>query len=171
MAAVAYTSRVASGDYYRGERTREYRHIDVVPDLERAEIREIYAKRGFAGDLLDRIVDTITSNKDVWVAVMMTEEHGLADMSKQESLRSAWLVGVSSLVGSLLPLAPFLIAPVKVASAAAVALAAAALFSLGAYKAKATVGRPWKSGLELASIGTVSALLGYAIGSFFQVAP
>jgi predicted membrane protein (TIGR00267 family) len=169
MAAVAYTSSIASGDYYRGERAREYRHIEAVPALERAEIREIYERKGFTGDLLERIVDTITSNKDVWVAVMMTEEHGLADTTKRASLRSAGVVGLASLVGSLLPLGPFFLAPVKAAACTSVVLSAAVLFALGAYKAKATVGRPWKSGLELACIGTVSALLGYAIGSIFQV--
>ncbi|HLK38260.1 MAG TPA: VIT1/CCC1 transporter family protein [Polyangiaceae bacterium] len=170
MAAVAYTSSIASGDYYRGERAREYRHIAAVPELERAEIREIYVRKGFDGELLDRIVETITGDKEVWVAVMMAEEHGLTDTSRSASLRSASVVGIASLVGSLLPLGPFVLAPVKAASWVAVVLSAAALFALGAYKAKATVGRPWKSGLELACIGTVSALLGYGIGSIFQTA-
>jgi predicted membrane protein (TIGR00267 family) len=170
MAAVAYTSSVAAGDYYRGERAREYRHVDAVPELERAEIRDIYARKGFDGELLDRIVETITKNKDVWVAVMMTEEHGLADTSKRASLRSAWIVGVASLVGSLVPLLPFLFAAVTPAAIAAVLLSAAALFAMGAYKAAATVGHPVKSGVELACIGTISALLGYGIGSVFNVA-
>jgi len=170
MAAVAYTSSVALGDTYRGERAREYRHIEAVPELERSEIREIYARKGFTGELLDRIVETITSNKDVWVAVMMSEEHGLKDTTVRASLRSACVVGLASLFGSLLPLGPFALVPVRAAASAAVVLSAAALFALGAYKAKATVGRPWKSGLELACIGTVSALLGYATGSIFQVA-
>lgn len=169
MAAVAYTSSAALGDYYRGEREREYRHIETVPALERAEVREIYSKKGFGGDLLDRIVETITNNKDVWVAVMMAEEHGLAETSKYASLRSALVVGVSSLIGSLLPLVPFVVVRLNVATVASVVLSAVALFALGAYKAFTTVGRPWKSGLELAAIGTASALLGYGIGSVFQV--
>jgi predicted membrane protein (TIGR00267 family) len=168
MAAVAYTSSLAEGDYFRGERAREYRHIEAVPELEKEEIREIYARKGFGGELLDRIVDTITSNRDVWVAAMMTEEHGLHDTSKRASLRSASIVGAASLVGSVLPLGPFLFAPLDAACGMAVVLAAATLFALGAYKARATVGLPWKSGLELASIGTLSALLGYIVGEVFQ---
>ncbi len=78
MAAVAYTSTRAEGDVYRSERAREYRHVRAAPTLERAEVREIYQLKGFRGDLLDRIVDTITADPDVWVAVMMNEEHGLA---------------------------------------------------------------------------------------------
>lgn len=169
MAAVAYTTSRATSDLYKGERAREYRHIEAVPTLEREEIRELYAKKGFSGDLLDRIVETITSDKDVWVAVMMSEEHALADVDRGTSLRSAFVVGCASLVGSLLPLVPFVVAPVRVGAWIAVVLAAVVLFMFGAFKAKATVGHPVKSGLELALIGTLSALLGYAVGAILHV--
>ena len=43
------------------------------------------------------------------------------------------------------------------------------LFGFGAYKAQVTVGHPGKSGLELALIGTISALIGYGVGVLFQV--
>jgi predicted membrane protein (TIGR00267 family) len=164
MAAVAYTSTRAAADLFRSERAREYRHIEAMPDLERDEVRALYERKGFAGEMLGRIVDTITSNKDVWVAVMMTEEHRLADVDRKTSLRSAAVVGLASLVGSLLPLAPFLVLPVLAGSWAAVVFAAATLFALGVYKAKVTVGHPVRSGLELAAIGTASAVVGYGVG-------
>jgi predicted membrane protein (TIGR00267 family) len=169
MAAVAYTTSVAEGELYRGERAREYRHIEQVPALERAEVRTIYANKGFSGELLDRIVETITKNKDVWVAVMMAEEHGLSDTSRRASLRSSVVVGIASLAGSLLPLAPFVFWRGSLASWIAVAVAAAVLFVFGAYKARVTVGRPMRGGLELAAIGTLAALLGYAVGALFHV--
>src|SRR5580765_1562713 len=78
MAAVAYTSTLADADFYESERAREYRHIQEVPALEREEIRSIYERKGFNGELLERIVNTITRDKDVWVAVMMTDELKLA---------------------------------------------------------------------------------------------
>jgi VIT1/CCC1 family predicted Fe2+/Mn2+ transporter len=58
--------------------------------------------------------------------------------------------------------------PVASAAWSAVALAAAALFALGVYKAKVTVGHPVKSGLELAAIGIASALIGYAVGALLR---
>src|SRR5437868_380979 len=59
MGAVGYTSSVSQRDYYRAERAREGAEIDTVPDAEREEIRQIYASKGFGGDLLERVVDTI----------------------------------------------------------------------------------------------------------------
>src|SRR4051794_36885789 len=73
MAAVAYTSRRADQARYESELARERRHIERVPALEMEEIRQLFAGKGFQGTLLDQIVTTITSNKDVWVAIMMSE--------------------------------------------------------------------------------------------------
>jgi predicted membrane protein (TIGR00267 family) len=169
MAAVGYTSAAAEGDRFKSERAREYRHIEAVPYLERAEIRDIYLRRGFSGALLEQIVDTITKNKDVWVAVMMSEEHHLVEVDRRACARSAGIMGTSALVGSLLPLAPFVFLPARSGAWVAVLLGAVTLFTFGAYKAHATVGHPFKGGLELALIGTVSALVGYLIGAALPV--
>ncbi|MGE5249477.1 MAG: VIT1/CCC1 transporter family protein, partial [Bacteroidota bacterium] len=112
MGAVAYTSSMADADFYESEREREYRHIREVPHLERQEIRAIYSEKGFKGDLLERIVDTITASQDVWVAVMMAEEHRLTPINRVHALRAALVVGLSAVVGSLIPLIPFAVLPV-----------------------------------------------------------
>jgi len=169
MGAVAYTSTLAEADFYESERAREYRHIQQVPRLEREEVCQLYQDKGFQGELLDRIVDTITTNKDVWVAVMMAEEHQLTPTDRKQALRAALLVGFSAIVGSLIPLAPFLFFPIVPSMVASVAVTALVLFAVGVYKARVTVGHPGKSGLEMAVIGTVSALVGYAVGALFKL--
>jgi VIT1/CCC1 family predicted Fe2+/Mn2+ transporter len=169
MAAVAYTSRVAAGDLYESEKARERRHIRAVPAIEREEVRAIFAAKGFEGELLDRIVATITADEDVWIAEMMAEEHGLVPIDRRASLRAAVVVGCAALVGSVLPLVPFAFAPVALASGLALAATAAVLFAGGAYKARVTVGSWWKSGLEMSLIGTVSALAGYGVGALLRV--
>jgi vacuolar iron transporter family protein len=171
MGAVAYTSTLADADYYEAERARELRHITKVPHLEKDEVREIYARKGFQGDLLDRIVETITANEDVWVAVMMSEEHHISPIDRRQAVRSALVVGLSAVVGSLIPLAPFAFLPVAHSMGVAVVITALVLFGVGAYKARTMVGHPGKSGLEMAVIGTLSALAGYAVGALFKVPP
>ncbi len=169
MGAVAYTSTLADADFYESERAREYRHIQQVPKLERGEIRDIYEGKGFREELLDHIVDTITANKDVWVAVMMAEEHQLAPSDRRQALRAALVVGFSAIVGSLIPLAPFAFLPVSISMLVSVVITAAVLFVVGVYKARMTVGHPTKSGLEMAVIGTLSALVGYAVGALLKL--
>jgi VIT1/CCC1 family predicted Fe2+/Mn2+ transporter len=171
MGAVAYTSTLADADFYESEKAREYRHVRQVPELERQEIREIYQQKGFEGDLLDRIVDTITADRDVWVAVMMAEEHQLSPANRRQALRSAGIVGLSAVIGSLIPLIPFVVFPIALGIPVSILLSAVVLFAVGAYKARTTVGHPTKSGVEMAVIGTVSALVGYGIGLVLRVPP
>jgi VIT1/CCC1 family predicted Fe2+/Mn2+ transporter len=167
MAAVAYTSSLARGDLYRAERAREYRHVDAAPLVEREEIRELFMKRGFTGELLDRAVDTVCSDRDVWVSMMMAEEHALGDVDRRASLRSAAVVGTASAVASVVPVLAFVFFRGAPAMGLALVLGVALLVGLGAFKAKLTTGSPARSGLALAAIGLASALAGFAVGALF----
>ena len=170
MGAVAYTSILATNDLYHSEKEREYRHIRLVPDVEVEEIRTLYAQKGFEGETLDKITEVITSNPDVWVEVMMSEEHRLQPPGGQGSaIKSALVVGGAAIIGSLIPLVPFIFIPVGASSVISIIISALTLFVFGAYKAKVTVGNPGKSGLQMTIIGTLSALVGYAVGLMFKV--
>jgi VIT1/CCC1 family predicted Fe2+/Mn2+ transporter len=171
MGAVAYTTTLADADHYQSELEREYRHIQEIPNLEIQEIRDIYKNKGFGDDLLERIVNTVTANKDVWVAVMMAEEHQLAPIDRKQAIRAAWIVGLSAIIGSLVPLAPFMFLSVSTSMWASVVVTALVLFAIGAYKARVTIGRPMRSGIEMATIGTISALAGYLVGFLLKVPP
>lgn len=168
MAAVAYTSTLANSEHYQAELERERRHVELIPDLEREELRAIYHAKGIEGELLDSIVDSISGRPEVWVAVMMAEEHGLTPLSRSDALRSALIVGVSAIVGSLIPLVPFLVADIITGIIVAIVVSAITLFVVGYYKAKVTLGHPGKSGLEMLVIGMASAAVGYLIGSLFK---
>lgn len=169
MGAVAYTSTRAGDDLYRSEQEREYRHIHLAPDVEIEEIRDIYRRKGFEGETLEKIVEVITSNPEVWVNVMMSEELRLTPPEKSNAIGSALIVGFSALMGSLIPLFPFFFWTVHVSIWLSIVIAALTLFVVGVYKARVTVGRPFRSGLQMAVIGTVSALAGYAVGLIFKV--
>jgi VIT1/CCC1 family predicted Fe2+/Mn2+ transporter len=78
-------------------------------------------------------------------------------------------VGIAAIIGSLIPLAPFFLLPVSAGIWVAVPFAALILFIVGVIKARLTVGHPGKSGLELAFIGTISALAGYLVGVILKV--
>jgi VIT1/CCC1 family predicted Fe2+/Mn2+ transporter len=168
MAAVAYTSTQADQALYESERARERRHIQAVPALEREEIRKIYAQKGFAGTQLEEIVETLTRNSEVWVDVLMAEDLQMVPVEKFGAVRAAMIVGISAIIGSILPLAPFLVLPVPLAIWVSLGVSVVTLFAVGAYKARVTVGRPSRSGLEMAAIGIASALVGYAVGLLFR---
>jgi predicted membrane protein (TIGR00267 family) len=174
MGAVAYTSTLADRDFYLAELAREQREIREVPDVECEEVRAVYREYGLEGDALEQVTRAITSNEEVWLKVMMSEELKLQPVAESGALRSALIVGGAAVVGSLIPLTPFVLVPLGLLSRLAailvsIAVSALALFVVGVYKARLTVGRPGRSGLQMALIGIVSALAGYAIGALFGV--
>lgn len=174
MGGVAYTSALAERDYYLAQLEKERREIEEVPDVERQEVREIFRDKGLHGEVLERVVDEITSDKQIWVEVMMRDELHLAPVSNKGVVRRAIVTGFATLIGSLIPLVPFLFVPVlgmsvTAATILAVPLCAAVLFAVGAYKALTLVG-DWRiSGLQMLVIGMVSAAAGYGIGRLVHV--
>lgn len=165
MAAVAYTSSKAAKEFYLSELKREEREVEEVPHLEKAEIRIIYKKKGFSGGLLNQIVNKITSNKRLWVNTMMAEELKMSEEDFENPVRSALIVGVSSLLGSFIPLLSFFLGlGIIKAVYLSVILSALVLFVTGAVKAKLTVGKWYRAGIEMALIGILAALIGYGIG-------
>ena len=168
MAAVAYTSFKAERDYYQAEVVREKYEMKKMPNVERSEVRDIYRKLGFSGAMLDRIVKHITSNKKRWLNVMMEQEMKLFP-SRTSPLNIAAVVGLSAIIGSFIPVVPFLIYPVKTAIWTTLVISTVVLFFVGVYKAKTTVGNPINSVIELAAIGMIAAIIGYAVGAILGV--
>ncbi len=164
MAAVAYTSTKSKKDYYESERALEEKEIEEIPEHETKEIFEIYKKKGFKGKMLDDIVKVITSNKKVWVDTMMTEELNLSPKFDESPMKKAVIVFFATLIGSLIPLVPFVFLGIVPAMISSVVLAVAVLFTVGVVKARLTVGNWFVSGLELALIGTLAAVSGYFVG-------
>lgn len=166
MGAVAYTSTLARRDHYRAEQANERREMKELPEVERAEVRSILAEWGFEGKELDEMVDRIISKEKAWLEIMMAHELKLAPVEDEAPRRSAVIVGISAVVGSVVPLGPFLVPGFAIIDQilASLAVSAAVLFAIGYYKAKSTVGSPGKSGVQMAAIGIASALAGFAIG-------
>ncbi len=165
MAAVAYTSTKAAHEFYKSELEQEKKEIEEIPHIEVEEIREIYRKKGFRGKQLEHIVKKVISNKELWLNTMMAEELKLFPEDYDKPLRSSLIVGISAVAGSLVPVLPFFMLDVKQGMVVSLILSIAFLFIVGAAKAKATIGSWKKSGIEMAVIGTLAALVGYVIGS------
>jgi predicted membrane protein (TIGR00267 family) len=167
MGAVGYTSSIAQRDYYRAEQERELSEIDAMPEAERQEIRDIYAAKGFNGELLEQVVDTITANRQQWLATMMDEELHLQPVERTAILRSSFVIFLATLIGHLIPLLPFLWMARTPALILALVLSALVLFGVGVYSAVTLVGRWWSSGLRMLVIGMGAAGVGFLIGRLF----
>ena len=171
MGAVAYTTTLARRDHYLGERTREMKEMADLPHIEREEIRQILEGWDFHGQELEELTDRIVAKPKAWLEIMMAHELNLSPIEEGQPLKSSLLVFSAAMIGSLLPLIPFVIARHEIlwGIVASLVVSAIALFLIGWYKAKVTVGRPGRSGLQMTLIGVASALAGFGIAYLVDV--
>jgi len=162
MAAANYTGTKAEIEDYQRIKLIEKNHVDVDPEGEREEIRQIFAAKGLEGDALDAVVDAVTSDPDLWIDMMMSEEHGLGGIHRSP-VRAGGATFVAFVICGSVPLVPFLIGMGGSAWIATL-LTAIVFFIIGAVKSRWSI-RSWLySGLETLAIGLVAASLAWLIG-------
>jgi VIT1/CCC1 family predicted Fe2+/Mn2+ transporter len=173
MAAVAYTSTNARRRLYQSEMQREQKEMHDVPERETKEVREVLTKWGYSGKDLEELVKRITANPKAWLEFMMSYELELAPVGAFEPQRSFLLVGGSTVAGSLIPLVPFFFVGGDIVAGAIVSVVVSgiALFFIGWYAAKTTIGSLWRSGTQMALIGLAAGLIGFLIGHFVGATP
>jgi VIT1/CCC1 family predicted Fe2+/Mn2+ transporter len=140
----------------------ENRHIDLAPEGEREEVRQIFQQKGFAGEDLRRIVQLITSERKRWVRTMLTEEYGLP-----YAVRSPWIAALSTfsafLVCGIIPLLPYLF-HFPHAFTLSLTMTGAVFFAIGSAKSRWSTASWLRSGLVTLLVGAMAAGLAYAAG-------
>ncbi len=166
-----YSASKAVREFREHEIEVEKEEIEKTPEQETQEIRDIFAKKGFKGKQLKEIVQTITSNKQVWLETMEREELTWLPPNETTPAKDAIVVGGAAVIAGLVPIFPFFFLPISSAVPVAVVAALVALFAMGAFKARHFGGSAWKRGAELMVIGLVAALIGYGIGVWLGTMP
>jgi VIT1/CCC1 family predicted Fe2+/Mn2+ transporter len=169
MAVSNYQSARTRKQLVARTRETELEHIRRIPRGEREEIRQIFASKGFEGETLERIVETITADPDLWVKTMLVEEHGLSLEGPKP-----WLSGLTTFAAfvavGVVPLLPFMLASAvsERVFAASVLSSMAAFFAVGVVKGHILDYRRLRSGLETMLAGTLAAALAYGIGALLR---
>ena len=175
MAVSNYESARAEIEQNESLRASERQHIETVPEGEREEIRQIFASKGFSGETLESIVETITADERLWIDTMMREEHGVSAVERNPARAALTTFAAFFMVG-LIPLLPFLLPGVGAGlqfSLSAV-LAAVMFFSVGAMKSRWLSKPLFRTGLRTLLTGGTAAglafLIGYVLRELFGIA-
>ncbi len=137
--------------------------IEHEPEEERAELQDIYRKKGFSGPLLHRVVDHLTANDERWLRAMVHDELGLVEHERINPWLEGLQVGLSFVIGGLIPTVP-LIFSLPQARWWSFGLTALTALVLGAVKARYTHKGPIQAGLEFLAVVTIGTLAGIGIG-------
>jgi VIT1/CCC1 family predicted Fe2+/Mn2+ transporter len=154
----------------RRERTHreEQRHLALVPQGEREEVRQLLGDWGLAGDLREEVLDVVTADPERWVRLMMEQEHGMPARSER-----SWLAALATFVAFVVvggvPLLPFVVDALPGVAVGALfgwsaASTAAAFVLVGLVKGSVVEQSRWRSALEVLLVGGSAAGLAYTVG-------
>lgn len=156
-------------DHYHSELQREYDEVERVPEQEKAEVKEVFADFGLSPALQDQIADEMAKDKDKWVNFMMRYELGLEKPEANRASRSAITIGISYIVGGIIPLSPyFFVSESQTALYYSCAITMVCLFVFGYFKSKVTGQPVFMGALKVLLIGTLAATAAFVMAKLIN---
>ena len=172
MATGAYLSTKSEQEYYDKERQRESWEVEHFPEGERAELFELYLRKGYSEEEAEQLLAILTRDKERWVDAMMIDELG---MLKDEGnpFFNALATLIAFIVAGSVPLLVYLAGlvvpiPPGMAFPISVILSGLALFGLGVARVLVTHQNPLRSGFEMLLVGGLAAIVAYAVGALLK---
>ena len=172
MAVGNYLGAKSELEYKKRERHREEWEIEHLPAEERDEIRQIYTRKGFTGEVLEKIVDVITKDKKQWVDTMLLEELHILPEQKSPFM-SGLFTFVAFVIAGFMPLLPYVLSHFipflqSYSYYSSVILTFIVIFTVGSLRVYVTGKRWWTSGLEMLIVGGATAVVAYLVGYWLR---
>jgi predicted membrane protein (TIGR00267 family) len=116
------------------------------------------------GNAIKPTVESISQEPDKWVEFMMKHELGLEEPDPKRARNSSVTIGLSYVVGGLIPLSPYIfIHYANTALYVSVIVTLIALFIFGYVKGKFTGSKPIKSAWQTTLVGAIAAGVAFLI--------
>ena len=164
MGLGGYLAGRSEVDHYESELKREIHEVEVVPEREEQEIRDILTEYGVSAETGEKVVKELAGNKQKWVDFMMKFELGLERPDPKRASQSAATIAISYIVGGFIPLGPyFFLSTPHESLLASIAVTILVLFIFGYIKTKLVGERPFAGALRTVMIGALAASAAYLI--------
>jgi VIT1/CCC1 family predicted Fe2+/Mn2+ transporter len=168
MGLGGYLAGKTEQDHYNSEEKREYFEVANLREREIEETKEFFANIGLSKELQDKAAEEISRDKKQWVDFMMKYELGLEKPDPKRATKSALNIGLSYIVGGLVPLSPyFFMSSSTGALKISVIVTLNCLFIFGYFKSKLTGVTPWWGALRVMLIGAVAAGAAFGVAKLF----
>ncbi|KAJ4165156.1 hypothetical protein LMH87_006802 [Akanthomyces muscarius] len=111
MGLGAYLAAVTERDHYASQEERERCNVDAMPDAQRSEVYAILERYAVSRAAAQPLVDELCRNRAHWARFMVDFSLRL----ERPNIHRAWISGVtmglSYLVGGLIPMIPYFVMP------------------------------------------------------------
>ena len=169
MGLGGYLAGKTEVDHYNSEMKREYEEVEKVPEIEKQEVRTFFSSLGLSTEMQNHAVEEISRDKDKWVELMMKYELGLEKPNPKRAAQSAFNIGVSYIVGGLIPLSPYFFVSSGIEGLKISAIITlVCLFIFGYFKSKFTGVNKIGGAFRVMMIGAIAAGCAFAIARLIQ---
>jgi len=151
-------------EHYESEERREFDEIENKHEIEIKETKEIFAEYGLSEPLQETIAREMAKNPRKWVDFMMRFELGLERPDKNRAHQSALVIGISYIIGGLIPLSAYFFTDTAFQGLVySSIITVICLIVFGLVKSKLT-GQPlFKGALRVAVVGGAAAAAAFLI--------
>ncbi len=168
MAAGSYLSSNAQKDIF----DKELREAEVIaerePYLAAEGLMKALSQEGLGREQSYSLVKSLLKQETVFLRTFQEKVFGLGSAEINQPLKAAFVMGLSFIVGALIPIAPYLTLGGMAALYLSIALSALTLFGVGFFKGRLAAKSPALSGVQFFTIAVGAAALGYLIGLIVQ---
>ncbi len=169
MGLGGYLAGKTEQEHYQSELKREYDEVEIVPEKEKTEVKLVFAQYGLNEHSQNIIADELAKNKIKWVDFMMKYELGLEKPDANRARNSAATIGISYVIGGLIPLTAYFFTrtPYQGLMISAL-LTVICLFIFGYFKSKVTGQPPLKGAVKVTLIGIAAASAAFLVAKIFN---
>ncbi|MDP3941310.1 MAG: VIT1/CCC1 transporter family protein [bacterium] len=165
-----FLSLRAEKDVYRTHEAKELYEVTHHPLEEKAETIAILVGEGFDEKQARQLAKIYETNPNYWTSFMMNYELRIPNPASENPYLTAFATFSAFVVFGIIPLIPYFINQDPTKSFAFSAFATlTALVLLGLLRWKVTTETILRSVLEIVAVGGTSALIAFAVGTFFRL--
>ena len=167
MASSGYLAAKSQNEVYEYEKRMEADEIRFMPELEAEELSLIYQAKGMTETDAKNLADDIMKDPELALKESVREELGISE-NDSTPFREAWITGLATAIGALIPVAPFFFLEGVVAIWTSFIISMIAHFLVGAARSAFTGRSIFRSGFDMFIVGMGIAVVGYFIGELIS---
>jgi VIT1/CCC1 family predicted Fe2+/Mn2+ transporter/rubrerythrin len=164
MATGAFLAERSEAEVHAANVERERQEIAEHPEEEKEELSLFYQLKGIDEHTADDLAERMAQHPDAMLQALSAEEFGAAGNGGGDAAQAALAAGVSTGLGAIVPVIPFMITTGTAAIVAAAIVSLVAHFLVGAAKSLVTLRSWWSAGLEMTLAGIIVGGATYLVG-------
>ncbi len=165
-----YLAVKSQKEHYDAMEKVERWEIEHKPEAEKNEVSEIYTKMGFDKGTVETLTQKVTSDRELWLKVMMRDELGMTREEADQPVISGGVIGLFYLLGGIPPVLPFVFfKPVTRALLISIVVSLIVMALIGLIRWYLNKGSVRGKIVETVIIGMIAAFIGFIAGEILRL--